>query len=54
MLDEASSLHEYKPGDDDCESIDDADVMTTDAVELQVNDPEIVTSLSFGQVRFCL
>ena len=51
MLDEASSSYECKPDD---ESKDDADVMTSDAVELQVDDPKIVTSLSFGQVTFCL
>ena len=54
MLDEVSSSHECKHDDDDDESKDDADVITSDAVELQVDDPEIVTSLSFGQVKFCL
>ena len=51
MLDEASSSHEHEPDDDDYESKDDADVMSSDAVELHVDDPEIVTSLPFDLVR---
>jgi hypothetical protein len=49
MLDEASSSqsHECEPGGDEY----DADVMSSDCV---VDDPEIVTSLPFGQVRLCL
>ena len=53
MLDEAFSSHEHEPDDDDddYESKDDADVMSCDAVELHVDDPEIVTSLPFDLVR---
>ena len=51
MLDEASSSHEHEPDGDDYESKDDEDVMSSDAVELHVDDPEIVTSLPFDLVR---
>ena len=56
MLYEASSSHEHEPDDDDYDyqSKEGANVMSYDAVELHVDNPEIVTSLPFDLVRLCL